>query len=64
VREVTVLSSHIVTVIFNQLNIKNKIEKDNFEENHKKKTLPRNTIAINNVLNKKNYKTKFSISSI
>jgi len=37
VREVTVLSSHIVTVIFNQLNIKNKIEKDNFEENHKKK---------------------------
>jgi hypothetical protein len=31
-----VLSSHIVTVIFNQLNIKKSNKKDNFEENHKK----------------------------
>jgi hypothetical protein len=31
-----VLSLHIVTVILNQLNIKNKIENDNFAENHKK----------------------------
>jgi hypothetical protein len=45
--------SLIVTVIFNQLNIKNKIKKDNFGENHQKKTLRRNTVAINNVLNKK-----------
>ena len=29
-----------------------------------KKTMRRNTVAINNVLKKKNYKTKFSISSI
>jgi hypothetical protein len=30
----------------------------------KKKIMWRNTVAINNVLKKKNYKTKFSISSI
>jgi hypothetical protein len=29
-----------------------------------KKTTRRNTVATNNVLKKKNYKTKFSISSI
>jgi len=29
-----------------------------------KKTMWRNTVAINNVLKKKNYKTKFSIGSI
>jgi len=29
-----------------------------------KKTMRRNTVAINNVLKKNNYKTKFSISSI
>jgi hypothetical protein len=47
-----VISSHIVTVIFNQLNIKKK--EDNFKENHKtKKTMRRNTVAINNVLKKK-----------
>jgi hypothetical protein len=45
-----VLSLHIVTVIFNQLNIKNKIKKDNFGE---KKIMRRNTVAINNVLKKK-----------
>jgi len=43
--------------------LKNKIKKDNFGENHKK-TMRRNTVAINNVLKKKNYKTKFSISFI
>jgi len=40
----------------------------NFKENHKKnkkKNMWRsNTVAINNVLKKKYYKTKFSISSI
>jgi hypothetical protein len=48
--------------------IKNKIEKDNFGENYKKiktkKTMRRNTIAINNVLKKKIKKIKFSIRSI
>jgi hypothetical protein len=55
-----VFSSHIVTVIFNQLNIKKK-KKIISEE---KKTMRRNTVAINNVLKKKNYKTKFLISLI
>jgi len=62
------LFSYIVAVIINQLNILNKIEKDNFGENHKKtktkKTMWRNIVEINNVLKKKIYKTKFSISSI
>jgi hypothetical protein len=43
-------------VILNQLNIKkNKIDKDNFEKNHKKniKIMWRNTVAIHNVLKKK-----------
>jgi len=48
--------------------LKNKIKKDNFGENHKKtktkKIMWRNIVAINNVLNKKNYKTKLSICSI
>jgi len=48
-----VFSSHIVNIIFNQLNIK----KYNFEENHKKtktkKIMQRNTTTINNVLKKK-----------
>ena len=41
-----------VIVILNQLNIqKNKIDKDNFEKNHKKKkTMWRDTVAIHNVL--------------
>ena len=30
-------SPHIITVILNQLNIKNKIEKDHFGKNYKKK---------------------------
>ena len=55
------ISSHIVTVIFNQLNIKKK--EDNLGEN-KKKTMRKNTVAINNFLKKKYYQTKFSISSI
>jgi hypothetical protein len=68
VRKATMLFSYIVAVIINQLNILNKIEKDNFGENHKKtktkKTMWRNIVEINNVLKKKIYKTKFSISSI
>jgi len=43
------LSSHIVTVIFNQFNIKKKI----ILEKIIKKTMQRNTVAINNVLKKK-----------
>jgi len=46
----------------------NKIDKDNFGKNHKKKqkkkTMWRNTVVIHNVLKKKNYKAKFSVSSI
>jgi hypothetical protein len=45
-----VLFSHIVTVIFNQLNIKKNKNKDNFGG---KKTMRRNTVAINNVSKKK-----------
>ena len=41
-------------VILNQLNIKNnKIDKDNFEKNHKKKIMWGNTVAIHNVFKKK-----------
>jgi hypothetical protein len=68
VRKATMLFSYIVVVIINQLNILNKIEKNNFGENHKKtktkKPMWRNIVEINNVLKKKIYKTKFSISSI
>ena len=47
-------------VILNQLNIKNnKINKDNFEKNHKKKLMWRNTVAIYNVLKKKTTKLNF-----
>jgi hypothetical protein len=51
----------------NQLNIK-KIKlkkiflKKIIKKTNKKKTMRRKTVAINNVLNKKNYKTKLSIS--
>jgi len=52
-------------VIPNQFNIKNnKIDKDNFEKNHKKKSMSGNTVAIHSVLKKKNYETKFSTNSI
>ena len=53
----------IVIIILNQLNIKKKIDKDNFGKNHKKITWE-NTATIHSVLKKKNYKTKFLISSI
>jgi hypothetical protein len=54
-----------IIVILNQLNIKNnKIDKDNLKKNHnKKKIMCGNTVTIHSVL-KKNYKAKFSISSI
>jgi hypothetical protein len=59
-----VLSSHIVTVIFNQLNIKNKIKKDNFGKNYKKKNNAEKHRSNKQCFKEKNYKTKFSISSI
>jgi hypothetical protein len=47
---------------------KNKIDKDNSGKknikNHEKKTMWRNIVAIHSILKKKNYKTKFSTSSI
>jgi hypothetical protein len=47
-------------VILNQLNIKNnKINKDNFEKNHKKKLMWKNIVAIYNVLKKKTTKLNF-----
>jgi len=49
-KNITVLSSYVVNVSFNQLNIKKNIKKDNFGG---KKTMWRNTIAINNVLKTK-----------
>jgi hypothetical protein len=55
--------SFIVIIILNQLNIKKKIDKDNFGKNHKKITWE-NTATIHSVLKKKNYKVKFLISSI
>ena len=61
------LPSYIVTVIFNKLNIKKKLKKIILEKIIKKQTkknIWRKTIAINNVLKKKNYKTKFSINLI
>jgi len=51
-----VLLSHIVTEIFNHLNIKNKLKKIILEKIIKKqtkKTMWRKTVAINNVLKKK-----------
>jgi hypothetical protein len=51
-------------VILNRLNVKNnKINKDNFEKNHKK-IMWGHTVAIHSVLKKKNYEAKFSTSSI
>jgi len=52
--------SFIVIIILNQLNIKKKIDKDNFRKNHKK-IMWENTVTIHNVLKKKNYKAKFSV---
>jgi len=53
-RKTTTLSpydfSFIVIIILNQLNIKKKIDKDNFEKNHKKKIMWENTATIHNVL--------------
>jgi hypothetical protein len=57
--------SFILIIILNQVNIqKNKIDKDNFGKNHKKKIMWENTAAIHSVLRKKNYKAKFSINLI
>jgi hypothetical protein len=56
-----VLSSYIVTIIFNQLNIKK--EEDNFRENHKKNHAEKHC-SNQQCFKEKNYKTKFSISSI
>jgi hypothetical protein len=57
--------SFILIIILNQVNIqKNKIDKDNFGKNHKKKIKWENTAAIHSVLKKKNYKAKFSINLI
>ena len=64
-RKTTTLSSYdlvFVIIIFNQLNIQKKIDKDNFEKNHKK-IIWENNATIHSVL-KKNYKAKFLISSI
>ena len=55
--------SFIVIIILNQLNIKKKIDKDNFKKNHKKITWE-NTVTIHSVLKKKNNKAKFLIGSI
>jgi hypothetical protein len=43
---------------------KNKIDKDNSEKKQTKKTMWGNTVAIHSILKKKNYKAKFSTSSI
>ena len=45
---------------------KNKIDKDNLKKHHKKrkKNMCGNTVVIYRVLNKKNYKAKFSTNSI
>jgi len=46
--------SFILIIILNQVNIqKNKIDKDNFGKNHKKKIMWENTAAIHGVLKKK-----------
>jgi len=47
-----ILFSFIVIIILNQLNISKKIDKANFEKNHKKITW-KNTATIHNVLKKK-----------
>jgi hypothetical protein len=38
--------------------LKNKIKKDNFRENHKKKTMWRNTIVIHSILKGKKLQSK------
>jgi hypothetical protein len=43
---------------------KNKISKYNSGKKNKKKTMCGNTVTIHNILKKKNYKAKFSTSSI
>ena len=55
-----------IVVIFIYLNIKNnKINKHNFEKNHKKKNhLGKNYSNQRCFKEKKNYKAKFSISSV
>jgi hypothetical protein len=57
-RKATVFSPHNLALLY----------KDNFEKNHNKKTKKKakwgNTAAIHNILKKKNYKAKFSTSSI
>jgi hypothetical protein len=51
-------------VILNQLNIKNnKIDKDNFEKNHKKNHVGEHC-SNPQCFKEKNYKAKFSTSSI
>jgi hypothetical protein len=58
VRKATVLSPYNLALLY----------KDNFGKNHNKKTKKKpkwgNTAAIHNILKKKNYKAKFSTSSI
>ena len=56
-KKATMLPSHIITIIFNQLNIKKiklkKIILKKIIKKQTKKTMRRKTVAINNVLNKK-----------
>jgi len=51
-------------LILNQLNIKKKIDKNNFKKIHNKKNIWGMLVAIHCVLKKKKYKTKFSTSLI
>jgi hypothetical protein len=56
--------SFIVIIILNQLNNqKNKIDKDNFGKKHKKNHVGKHC-SNSQYFKEKNYKTKFSISSI
>jgi hypothetical protein len=57
--------SFIVIIILNQLNIiKKKFNKDNFGKNHKKNHVGKYCSNSQCFKEKKNYKAKFSISSI
>jgi hypothetical protein len=49
-------------IILNQLNIKNIKLTDNFEKNHKKKTVWGMIVVIHGVLNKKNTKLNYQSS--
>jgi len=51
-------------VILNQLNIKKKIDKDNFKKIHNKKNMWGKTVAVHSVFFLKKYKDKFSTSLI